>query len=114
MMEKEIADCMMNLIEAIRNSSSYKEYTKCEAELARFPGMPEQIMDLRKQTIELYDSGDEETVKSGTECLGLKYEEIQRIPEVNAFLEAEENLVRILQDISTGVSGSMNLLTPDL
>ena len=113
-MGKTISGSVLDLIDSIRNSDDYREYTRCEAVLRKYPGMLEQIMDLRKQTIELYHMEDEEALMRGTEELDRKYEEIQKIPEVNSFLEAEEAILRILQDISTRVTDALNLFTPDI
>lgn len=113
-MDEKIRECMSALIEAILSSGDYRDYKRCEEELSQYPGMLETIMDLRKQTIELYRCSSEDEFIAGTEELGRKYEVIQKYPEVNAFLEAEDAILRMLQDVSTGVSDAVIRLTPEI
>lgn len=113
-MDNEVWKCTDNLINAIKNGNDFREYHRCRGVLEQYPGMLERIMDLRKQTIELYNTEDEEELSAGTESLDSQYEELQKIPEVNAFLESEEAIVRLLQNVSGAVTEAMGLTTPDM
>ncbi len=44
--------------------------------------------------------------------LGKEYERLEKLPEVNAFLEAEEDLVRILNNVSASVVNSVKMRVP--
>ena len=111
-MDKQIIECTDQLIESIMTSTDYMDYRRSHKALGQFPGVIDQIMELRKQTIELYHTEEEEDILAGTEELGRQYEELQRIPEVNAFLEAEEELVRVLKEVSGKIINSVELQVP--
>lgn len=111
-MDKRITECTESLIRSIRESGVYEAYHSAAAELDRFPGMFDRIMDLRKRTIAVYHDPDNDDLLESSEDLVDEYEELQKIPEVNAFLEAEEELIRILQTVSESVIDCVDLRTP--
>lgn len=103
-----------NLIHAIKTSDIYTRYLKCEAALDKFPGMFERIAELRKATIAAYHDPDNKDLLALSDLLGRQYGEIQKIPEVNAYLEAEEELMRALQNIDSGIISALNLRVPNI
>ena len=113
-MDYSVRECTEQLIRSIRSSEDYRRYEQCLAALDEKPGILGQIMELRKQEIELYHGDDEEAMLEETQQLGDAYEEIGKVPGVNAFLEAEEAVVLMLRGVSRRVVSEMGLLTPDL
>ncbi|MDO4619882.1 MAG: YlbF family regulator [Lachnospiraceae bacterium] len=113
-MDTAIRENADRLIEAIRNSSDYRNYQKCEAALDRFPGVFDQIMELRKKTIELYESVESGDLSETTEALRNEYEQLEKIPEVNAFLEAEENIVQILKELNCDLFNAVTIRVPNI
>ena len=75
--------------------------------------MLEKILALRSETIDIYAGDQEEELLSGTERIAEAYEELQRIPEVNRFLESEEALVSMLKEIRAALFDAVNLYLPE-
>ncbi|WP_274940836.1 YlbF family regulator [Chordicoccus furentiruminis] len=111
-MDYEIEECTEKLVDSIRNSSDYRRYLECEEALEKFPGVFDQVMELRKKTIELYQDPDNGNLMENSDELGKEYERLEKLPEVNAFLEAEEDLVRILNNVSASVVNSVKMRVP--
>ena len=112
-MDYEIEQKTNELIEAIRNSSLYNRYNASLAELEKHPGLFERLMDLRAQTMDLYEHAMEEELIEGSERLAEQYEELQKLPEVNEFLECEEELAKVLKIVSGDVLAAMEMRMPD-
>lgn len=111
-MNNEIRDCVDTLIDLICQSRDYCEYQKCVSALDEYPGTLERIMELRKKTIETYNNPDSTDLLACTgELLG-ECEALQRIPEVNAFFEAEEEMVHVLREVYRRVMDCVRLKTP--
>ena len=88
--DRQIRECMDHLIEAIRNSSEYSSYRKSLEALDRFPGLSDKIMELRSKTIELYHEENAGDLMEDSEELGNEFAELEKMPEISEFLEAEE------------------------
>ena len=113
-MDMDINSCTDRLIDAIKNSRDYQDYKHCSEAIDGMPGVFDKIMELRKLTVQLYHSDDEEALQRGTEDLAGRYDELLKIPNVNLFLESEEALLKILRDVSRNVMDAMELRVPDL
>ena len=112
-MEKEIELKTKQLIDAIKASDLYIQYeTSCRA-LDGYPGVFDRLMELRMKTIALYENATEEELLEGSDALAEQYEELQKIPEVNAFLESEEELAHTLRKISAVVLKAVNMRLPN-
>ncbi len=113
-MEKNIRDCTGRLIESIRESRDYSEYRRRGQELLETsPAVFDRIMDLRRRKIELDSIDNEEIYTEHSERLERQFEELERIPEAEAFLEAEEAVMRSLQNIVTDVTREVALWVPE-
>ena len=113
-MDPNVSYRTYQLITAIKESSLYRRYRAAVSALDSFPGVFDSLMELRKKTIELYEQGTEDELVTGSELLAVEYEKLQKIPEVNEFLECEEELARTLKDVSSLVLGSIDMETPDM
>ena len=111
-MEKKVQAATNHLIEVIRESELYERYQKSAAELEASPEILEQLMDLRIKTIRLYEEAPDEELYEESDKLSSDYEELQKIPEVNEFLETEEELADVLRTVSEQVLHSMNMRFP--
>lgn len=113
-MNIRIRESVEKLIDSIQTSSEYQTYLSCEEALMQYPGMLDRILDLRRKTIETYNDPDKSDLVGVSEQLLAEYEELERIPAVNAYLEAEEEVVRILREVSRAVTGNVRLKMPEL
>lgn len=111
-MEKQISLATDQLISAIQQSETYRNYVICEAKIKEMPGMAEKIAELRNATIEAYNDAATDDLVESSDRISSQYEELQKIPEVIAFLDAENDLVRVLQKISVKIISSVDMLIP--
>lgn len=113
LMEQTLKVETYRLIEVIRDSRTYTRYRNSVEALKKYPDIMNRLMDLRQKTIDLYEHAGEDVLVAESERLAGAYEELQKMPEVNEFLEAEEALVRALQTITDKVLDSIDMVTPN-
>lgn len=113
-MEKGLEAATEALVDAISRSEVYRNYEACASRLDKFPGVAEKIADFRRTTIDSYHDPDNSDLLGSSDKILEDYSEIQKIPEVNAFLEAEDALVRALQQINTQIVGAVDMKIPNL
>ena len=87
------------LVQSIKNCSAYKQYRKSERDLRKYPGLGEKLDLLRGDIFEMYSNSPGDEMLENAEQLERTYQEMQKIPEVNAYLEAEADLCRQIRDI---------------
>ena len=95
------------LIESIRKGEAYQRYVACEKALRVYPELEEQLDKLRRDTIEMYStmSGDE---------LTRRHQEMQKIPQVNAYIEAEAELCSEVRRVYRSVIDAIGIRMPGM
>ena len=111
-MEKSIKEASANMVRTIRESEVYRHYLECADALNSMPGVLDRVMELRAQTIDVYHGTDSDDFIEKSDHLAELRDERQKIPEVDAFLEAEEELVHTLQEVSGELSRAIRLYIP--
>ena len=111
-MEEEIRAAALQFAETLRDSRAYKGYMHCAEALKAYPDVFERIMELRRQTVAM--DSEEDDAPEQMEYLARCYEELQRIPEVNAFLEAEEDMVGLLKELNEALFTAVDLYLPEV
>ena len=81
MMERTIQEASERLTEALLHSDVYERYRKSGEALRLKPGLFEQIMKLREETIDSYHNPEAGDLVESTERIAGLYEELERIPE---------------------------------
>lgn len=106
---KDIETCITQLIDCIRNDSAYQTYKKFEDELSTDPQLQERIDEFRKARYEIFQKEDwyDEIDKVDEDFADLK-----RRPEVNAYLDAELDVCRMLREVQVQMIGSLDINTP--
>ncbi len=112
MMEPEVERMARLMSETIRNSRVYRRYERSVEVLKAEPGIFERIMELRNRTIDVYHDPESRDLDANTDVLSPMLEELQKKPEVRSFLEAEEDLIRLLQDVNRDLFFSLDLVVP--
>lgn len=100
------------LIESVKNGSAYKRFKKCEKALVKYPGLSEKLDQLRADIYRLYDSSGSEELLDRTEELQKMYREMHKIPEVNAYLDAETELCMEVRGIYRRLVGEIGIDPP--
>lgn len=88
------------LIQSVRKSSVYKEYRFQEEILNQNPELAERVRQFRADNFRLQNEEDRSNMFHLAEVLSRESEELRRIPQVNAYLDAELDLCRMLQRIA--------------
>ncbi len=90
------------LIEAILNSQEYNSYRAEMENLKGEPGLKERIDEFRRRNFELQNGGDCDFAK--LDQLEREYEDMLQQPRVAAFLDAELNFCRMIQDMNSYIA----------
>ncbi|HAE44348.1 MAG TPA: YlbF family regulator [Lachnospiraceae bacterium] len=87
------------LITSIKNGAAYKQFRKCEKALEKYPGLTEKLDRLRGDIYRMYYESENEDLLDSTEELQKIYQEMHKIPEVNAYLDAETELCMQIRSV---------------
>jgi len=102
----EIDAEVRQLIEAVKKSKTFQEYEKQKNILKEDPELKNQVDNYRKELFELQKSQDG-NAKERTEAFAEKYADFIEIPKVSAFLDAEVNLCKMMQEVTFRVVDSL-------
>lgn len=106
---RDLEVCTDALLECIHKSNIYQKYLECEREISKNPRLKEQVDDLRR---DCYQMHQEEDWFEASERLDEKFAELRKKPEVNAYLEAELDLCKMIQKVAARIYGSLDLKIP--
>lgn len=110
-MEK-ITECMERLIEAIKDSSEYRLYKQAEAALDEDPLLKRRVDDFNRANYRLHTQKDPQKLFQGIRALDEESLALRKIPQVNAYLQAELDLCKLLQYISLEINGGIDIHVP--
>lgn len=102
------------LIQSVRKSSVYKEYRFQEEILNQNPELAERVRQFRADNFRLQNEEDRSNMFHLAEVLSRESEELRRIPQVNAYLDAELDLCRMLQRICRTLTEGIEMDIPPL
>ncbi len=102
------------LIESVKSGSAYKRFRKCEKALKKYPGLSEKLDKLRGDIFRLYNEPSEGELLEKTEELQKMYQEMHKIPEVNAYLEAETELCMQVRNVYRQLVGAVGIDPPNM
>ena len=108
-MEQIVREAASRLTQALRESNTSRQYKESAEALKAMPDVFQQVMELRARTIEIYQENDPDVLLADSDRLARHYDELQRIPEVSVFLEAEEELVATIQAINSELCHCVDL-----
>ncbi len=97
-----------DLIKAIRESDSYKNYEVQKEKVKRVPDLKRKIDEFRQQNFMLQNNVEAEQLFDQVDVFGREYEDFTEIPLVNDFLEAELDLCRLLQEVNLRITESID------
>lgn len=100
------------LIESIRQGDAYQRYIACEKALNVYPELEEQLDKLRRDTIEMYSTMSGDELLEHCDELTRRHQEMQKIPEVNAYIEAEAELCSEVRRVYRTVIDSIGIRMP--
>ena len=95
----EIKDCIDALLAAVQNSEEYQEFEKYRDLLKENPELMDRVNAFRGNNFRLQNEANRDELFRGTEQLNRESRELRRDPLVNAFLDAELALCKLMQKI---------------
>lgn len=104
----EVDNDTKQFIEAVKKSRTYQEYEKQKELLKQDPELKEKVDSYRKENFKLQNSVDDGHLGERMEAFADRYADFIEMPKVSAFLDAELNLCRMLQDATNEIIGSLN------
>ena len=102
------------LLSVLKRSDEYLEYRKQEAILKQNPELMARVDQFRADNFKMQNEADRDNLLQVTDQLARESGELRRIPEVNAYLDAELALCKMLQRVSRAVVEGMDIHTPEL
>lgn len=109
-----IDDSISNLLEAIKRSDVYLEYRKQEEILCRDPQLQERVDTFRGDNYRLQNECDKDELFEVMERLAKESSELRSNPVVNAYLDAELALCKMMQKICIKLTEGIDMNTPDV
>ena len=106
----EIDEEVNHLIDAVKSSNTYKLYDKQRKRLKADPELKAAVDQYRKENFELQQSISEMDPSSEAkmEEFADKYSDFLEDSRVSDFLDAENNLCRMMQELTDRVVDSLN------
>ena len=99
----EIDNELFTLIEAVKDSKTYKEYDRCRKVLKSDPELKARVDKYREDNYRVQIMEDDGTLQDKIEAFARENMELSEQPRVRAFLDAELALCRMLQEITQRV-----------
>ena len=107
----EIKDCIDALLAAVQNSEEYQKYGDL---LKENPELMDRVNAFRGNNFRLQNEANRDELFRGTEQLNRESRELRRDPLVNAFLDAELTLCKLMQKICRTLTEGIDLDIPEL
>ena len=102
------------LLVSIKRSDIYQEYKKQEKILNENPELAERGSQVRADNFRLQNECGRDNLFSTAEQLSRESAELRRIPQVNAYLDAELALCRLMQHVCRGLTAGIDIDIPPL
>ena len=109
----EIKDCIDALLAAVQNSEEYQEFIKYKEILEQDPELLSRVNAFRANNFKLQNEANRDELFRVTEQLTRESRELRKIPQVNAFLDAELALCKLLQRICKTLTEGIDLEVPE-
>ena len=113
-MDITIEENISRLLDSIKESEAYREFRKQEQNLNRDSELRERVDDFRKDNYRVQNECDRNELFHVAEQLARESAELRRNPEVNAYLDAELALCRMIQKICTKLADGIEFNTPNV
>lgn len=103
----EIRDEVNALIEAVKQSETYREYDRQKNRVKAMPELKAQIDAYRTKNFELQNMEDNEGLQEKLEAFAEEYADFVEQPPVREFLNAEVALCAMMQEVTNRLIGSL-------
>lgn len=107
----EVESCVEALLKSIHKSSVYQNYLSCERVMELNPELKKQVDDLRMAAFQVHQGED---WFERSDDLNRQFAELRKKPDVNAYLEAELDLCKMIQKIIEAISDNLDIRIPEI
>ena len=108
----EITERVYALTEAMKENRDYQRYLFLEAELQKNRELKKQVDEFRlrnyylqESDVDLYEAVDE---------VDREFQELQKIPVVNAYLDSELSVCKMIQRVLETISQEVQIAEPEI
>lgn len=102
------------LLSVIKKTEVYREYKKQEEIIREAPELLERVDQFRADNFRLQNEAGSDNLFHVAEQIFKESAELRRIPEVNAYLDAELALCKMMQTICRELIEGINVHVPNL
>lgn len=102
------------LLDVIRTSEVHQEYKKQEEILKRDPGLKERVDQFRAKNFRLQEESNHDELFQVVEQLVRESAELRKDPRVNAYLDAELALCKLMQKVCRELTMGVDMHIPEL
>ncbi|NSG81614.1 YlbF family regulator [Blautia schinkii] len=110
----EISMDIEKLLDAVHRSSEYQEYQKQTAQLDKDPELKARVMRFRGDNFRLQSQANQDELFHAAEQLNQESASLRQNQRVNAYLDAELALCRLMQRICRTLVAGIDIQIPDL
>ena len=110
----KIQECVEKLLEVTREDSAYQRHFACEEMLKSNPELKKQIDEFRVAVFHMNNDDTQGDLYDITDEVENRYEKLRKVPEVNAYLEAELDVCRMLQQVQEQFRNGIDLNIPNV
>ena len=107
-----IDENISRLLEAIKESPEYVEFQKQNEILKQTPELKERVDAFRGDNYRIQNECDSDNLFDVVEQMGKESAELRRHPEVNAYLDAELALCKMMQKICVKLAEGIDMDIP--
>lgn len=108
----KITEYVELLIQAVKESNEYCLYKQAEEALDENLQLKRRVEDFNRANHRIHTQKDPQKLFQGISALDRESQELRKIPQVNAYLQAELDLCKLLQYISLEINGGIDIHVP--
>ena len=110
----EIKECIDELLVAVRGSEEYQDFVKYRDLLKENPELMNRVNTFRGNNFRLQNEANRDELFRAMEQLNRESRELRKDPLVNAFLDSELALCKLIQRICKTLTEGIDLDIPEL
>lgn len=103
-----VETALKELIDAILDSPEYKKYDQQLAVMREHPDLKRQVDEFRHENFLMQRSAESDELFDKMDEFSKRYEDFRKNPMVEAFLGAELDFCRMIQDINEEIVEAVN------
>ena len=112
MEENTLEESISRLLASIKESAEYIEFEKQKEILSQNPDLKKRVDAFRAKNYRIQSQCSSDQLFEVVEQMGKESAELRRLPLVNAYLDAELALCRLIQQVCVSITEGIELNIP--